>query len=352
MKRFKSIVLAALAILVVASAVPAQSASAQSSSLSIAPRKDYVIESGDTVTDKITIRNIDTTNGLDLYLQVVDFTFQDDSGTPKLNLDLDADPTPWSLRNFLTVPQVAKVSAGGSVTLDMKIKIPSEVGAGGYYSAILYSTTAPSGGNLGLAASGVTLAFVNVPGEMKEDLALKKFGSYNMTTKKFTYFNTSEPLNMAYTIQNNGNVFESPAGSMTIQGMFGQKYEVSNINPNRSLALIGQERTLTACIKTAAEEITFQGEKSEANNCVSPGLWPGLYTASIDLFYGQNGNPTKEITKTIHFWYLPFWFIILAIIVILVAAFYIWRTIVMLRGGSFKIGGRPRTRNNSSRRRR
>lgn len=351
MKRFKSIVLAALAVLVVASSMQVPSASAQSSSLSIAPRKDYVIESGKSVSDTLTVRNIDTTNSLDLYLQVVDFTFQDDSGTPKLNLDLDAEPTPWSLRNYISVPQVAKVPAGGTVRLNMKVGIPKEIGAGGYYSAILYSTTAPSGGNLGLAASGVTLAFVNVPGVMDEDLKLQKFSSYNMTEKKFTYFNINEPLNMGYTILNNGNVFESPAGSMTIQGMFGQKYEINNINPNRSLALIGQERTFTSCIKTAAEEVTFQGERAEANNCVSPGLWPGLYTASIDLFYGQNGNPTKEITKTTHFWYLPLWFIILASIVILVAAFYIWRTVVMLRGGSFKLGGRPQLRKSSRRRR-
>ena len=351
MKRFKSIVLAAVAFFVVGASVPVPSASAQSSSLSIAPRKDYVIESGDSVSDRLTIRNIDTSNSLQLYLQVVDFTFQDESGTPKLLLDQDAEPTPWSLKNYISIPQTAVVPAGGSTTLDMKVKIPSEIGAGGYYSAIVYSTSAPSGGNLGLAASGVTLAFVNVPGEMKEDLKLQKFGSYDTTTKQYTYFNLTEPINMAYTILNNGNVFEAPVGSINLQSMWGQKYEIKNVNPNRSLALIGQERTFTACIKLAAEKIDFQGTKADANTCVSPGLWPGLYTASIDLFYGQNGNPTKEITKNIHFWYLPFWFIILVLVVVLVLAFYVWRTIVMLRGGSFKIGGRPRTTRRRQRRR-
>lgn len=350
MKRFKSIVLAALAIFVVAGSVPTPSASAQSSSLSIAPRKEYVIESGDSVSDKLSIRNLDVNNQLQLYLQVVDFTFQDESGTPKLLLDLDAEPTPWSLRNYLTVPQTAVVPAGGSITLDMKVKIPPEIGAGGYYSAIVYSTSAPSGGNLGLAASGVTLAFVNVPGEMQEDLKLQKFGSYNTTAKQYTYFNTSEPISMAYTVLNNGNVFEAPLGSITLQGMFGQKYEIKNINPNKSLALIGQERTFTACIKLAAEKVEFQGTKADANSCASPGLWPGLYTASIDLFYGQNGNPTKEITKTAYFWYLPLWFIIVSLVVILGLAFYIWRTIVWMRGGSFKMGGRPRTTKRRQRR--
>ena len=350
MKRFKSIVLATLAIFVVAGALPVPSASAQSSSLSIAPRKDYVIESGNSVNDKLTIRNIDRSNELQLYLQVVDFTYTDDSGTPKLLLDTDAEPTPWSLRKFITLPTVVSVKAGGSATIDMKVKVPKEIGSGGYYSAIIYSTSAPSGGNLGLAASGVTLAFVNVPGPMKQDLKLQKFGAYVPSKKSYQYINMNEPTVMGYTVLNNGNVFESPTGSITLRSMWGQQYDIQAINPNKSLALIGQERIFQACIKLAAEKVDFQGGKTEANTCVSPGLWPGLYTASIDLFYGQNGNVTKEINKTVHFWYLPLWFIILAIVVILAAAFYIWRLVVMLRGGSFKIGGRPRTSKRRQRR--
>ncbi len=351
MKRLKSIVLAGLAAFVVMGIIPAPSASAQSSALSIAPRKDYVIESGKTVNDKLTIRNLDRANELELYLQVVDFTYQDDSGTPKLLLDGDAEPTPWSLKNFISLPETASIKAGGSTTIDLKVKVPSQVGAGGYYSAIVYSTSAPSGGNLGLAASGVTLAFVNVPGQMNEDLKIKQFGTYDSAAKSYRYFNFSEPMNVAYTVLNDGNVFEAPAGTMTIKSMFGFTYDVDNINPNKSLALIGQERTFQACIKTAAQQVNFEGTNTEANTCVAPGLWPGLYTASIDLFYGQNGNTTKEITKTVHFWYLPLWFVIVALIFILGLAFVIWRTIVMLRGGSFKIGGRPRTRKSSRRRR-
>lgn len=351
MKRFKGIVLAALAIFVVAGSIPAPSASAQSSSLSIAPRKDYVIEAGDSVDDKLTIRNIDQTNDLQLYLQVIDFTFQDDTGTPKLLLDTDAEPTPWSLRNYIDIPTTANVPAGGSVTLDMNISMPSNLGGGGYYSAIVYSTSAPSGGNLGLAASGVTLAFVTIPGDANQDLKLKQFGAYAPAASKYRYFNIDEPRTMAYTLLNNGNVFESPVGAITVKGMFGQTFEITNINPNKSLALIGQERTFQACIKLSQDKVEFQGRTTDATSCASPGMWPGLYTASIDILYGQNGNVTKEINKTVHFWYLPVWFLIIAIILILALAFVIWRTVVMLRGGSFKIGGRPRQRRSSRRRR-
>lgn len=344
MKKFKRILLAALAVMVVAGGMQVSDTSAQSSSLSTSPRKDYVIEPGKSVNDKISIRNIDKVSDLTIYLQVVDFTYSDDTGAAKFLLNQDADPTPWSLKKNITTPQTVTIPKGQSKSVDVSVKMPANLGGGGYYSAILYSTSAPSGGNLGLAASVATLVFVTVPGEVKQDLKIEKFGAYDPAAKKYTYFAFEEPKVLAYTLKNNGNVFEAPVGAISLKNMFGQEYQVENINPNKNLALIGQSRTFQSCIKLAAQRVDFQGNKTEANSCVSAGLWPGLYSASVVVYYGQNGNVTQEITKNIHFWYLPLWFIIVSLILILGVAFVIWRGIVMLRGGSFKIGGRPRTR--------
>jgi len=340
MKRFKSTALVALAVFVAVSTFVtlAPRASAQSSSLSIAPKKTYVIEPGKSVEDTLVIRNIDQAHELTLFLQVIDFTYTDDSGTPKLMLDTTLDPTPWSLRGSLKVPDSVTVPAGGSRSITMKVTMPKNIGGGSYYSAIMYSTTAPSGGNVGLAASGVTLAFVTVPGAANENLSIKKLGAYDAQARVYKYFALDEPKTIAYTLLNEGNIAESPVGNINVQDMFGHKYAINNVNPSSSLALIGQTRTFQACIKLASQKVDFNGSKTDQNTCVSPGLWPGLYTVTADLFYGQNGNLTKEINKTAYFWYLPLWFIIVLIIALLAAAYYIWRTIVWMRGGTFRIG--------------
>jgi len=355
MKRFKSIVLAAVAVLLVVGYINAPTASAQtsgsSSSLSIVPKKNYLIEAGKSVDDKLTIRNLDSNHDLQLYMRVIDFTYTDDTGTPKLMLDQDADPTTWSLRTYMKVPESVHVSAGQSTTVNMKVSIPKNLGAGSYYSAIIYSTTAPDGGNVGLAASGVTLAFVTVPGTMTEDLTLKKFGAYDSTAKKYMNFTTNEPQTIAYTLENKGNVTESPVGSITLKNWFGQEYKIDDVNPAKSLALIGQSRTFQACIKRAVQNANFQGTDAQKQSCVSPGLWPGYYGMSLDIFYGQNGNLTKEITKTGYFWYLPLWFLIVVLVLLLILAFYVWRTVVWMRGGNFRLGGGPRMRKSSRRRR-
>lgn len=333
MKRLRSIALAGLAIFVAVAYIPVSPVSAQSTgsaSLSIAPKKNYVVDPGGSVKDSLSIRNIDTSNSLQLNMRVIDFTYTDDSGTPKLMLDQNAEPTTWSLKPYLKIPEATTIKAGTSESFDLNVSIPKNLGAGSYYSAIIYSTGAPDGGNVGLSASGVTLVFVTVPGQVKEDLKLTKLGAYNVDVKKYQPITGTEPKTIGYTIENKGNVTEAPVGTIKLKNLlFGHENEVDEVNPNKSLALIGQTRTFTTCIKL--ENADQQGTATDTSTCASAGLWPGLYRVSADLFYGQNGNNTQELNKTAYFWYLPLWFMIVVLLLALVLAFAIWRLVVAIK---------------------
>lgn len=347
MNRLKSIVLAACAVVVGVSVVPSAAVSAVSSNsgsaaLSIAPKKNYVIEPGKSVDDKLTIRNMDSSFPLTLTLRVIDFTFTDDGGSPKLFTDPNAPQTTWSLKPFLTVPKTVTIEPGASKRLDMKVSIPAGHGAGSYYSAIFYATGAPGeGGNVGLSASGVTLVFASIPGKVSEDLKLEKFGAYKKasSTNKAGYvgITTEMPQMMAYTVKNNGNVVESPAGTITLKSMFGQEYTIDKLNPNGSLALIGQSRTFTSCIKLKDEEVKINSTTARTQTCDMPGLWPGYYSAKLEAFYGQNGNLTKELHGVGSFWYLPWWFIALCVVLLLVLAYIIWRIVRAIRRKTGKV---------------
>jgi hypothetical protein len=338
MKLRISMGMAAFVVLVGAACIlPARSADAASSaSLSIVPKKNYVIEPGESVKDKLTIRNLDPVQPLELNLRVIDFTFTDDGGTPKLMLANDAPQTTWSLKPFLTLPESVTIAPNSSKTIDMSVAVPANHGAGSYYSAILYSSGAPGeGGNVGLSASGVTLVFTSIPGQVKENLALEKFGAYmpaTATTKAaYTFITTDEPQQLAYTLKNNGNVTEAPVGSIILKDMFGKVRTIDEINPNGSLALIGQTRTFTSCIEIQGTTVDFNGGVSKSKTCKSPGLWPGYYTASLDAFYGQNGNQTQEIVKTASFWYLPWWFIAAVIVVLLIVTYFVRKAVLAIR---------------------
>ncbi len=310
---------------------------AESSSLSIEPKKNYVIEPGKSVNDKMTIRNLDAKSELRLSLRVVDFSYTDESGTPKLMLAENSPQTTWSLKPYLKVPESVTIPASSSKTLDIGVSIPAGQGAGSYYSAIVYSSSAGTGGNVGLSASGVTLVFANVPGKVNEDLQIKNLGvvdgkAVRNSTSAYKFMTDQEPQNIGFTLLNNGNVAESPVGSITLHNLlFGRKTTIDTINPVGLLALRGQTRFFAPCIKMKSQNVDFQGTQTQAADCVSPGLWPGLYRASIDLFYGQNGNPTQERTKSVFFLYMPLWFVLVSLAVLALAAYFIWKLVRTLR---------------------
>jgi hypothetical protein len=356
MKRFASYLSAALSVLLlIVSVAPASAATptvappttGSSAGLGITPRKNYVINPGQTVTDKLIIRNLDSTADLNLSLRMIDFTYMNQSGTPKLNLDANAERTPWSLRPFAKLPDSVAIPKGETKVVNYTITIPKNQGAGSYYSAILYQARGANGGNVALNASGVTLAFVSVPGKVSENMTLQKFGAYNSTdagasgSYVFIAFN-DQPNMIAYTLKNAGNVFESPAGNVIVKDIFGHQVANVSTNSNQSLALIGQSRIFASCIKTVQQEVQGLGGTSKDTKCVNPKLKPGLYTAKLDVFYGQNGNQTHEITATAHFWYLPIWFlIILAIIIALLVFGFVWtkkKLKAVLKGTSYKAG--------------
>jgi hypothetical protein len=134
MKRITSILSAAFAVLFVAlSALPQTAAAAGASGLSIQPRKNYLINPGQTITDKLTIGNLDPTQDLYLTLKMVDFTYSNQSGTPKLNLAQNAQPTPWSLKAFTTLPENITITKGSTKTVTYTITVPKNQGAGSYY---------------------------------------------------------------------------------------------------------------------------------------------------------------------------------------------------------------------------
>jgi len=335
MKRFKSLVAAALmAVAAIATIAPAPPVAAQSSSsLSIVPRKNYVIEPGKSVKDTMVIRNLDSAQPLDLSLRVIDFTYTDDSGTPKLLLGEDIAQTTWSLKPFLKIPESVTIPAGGTKTIDMSVAIPAGHGAGSYYSAIVYGSGAGDGGNVSLSASGVTLVFTQIPGTVNENLHLEKLGAYDTEQAKpdYVFIDINKPQSIGYTLKNNGNVTEAPVGSIKLKYMFGGEQSIDNINSNGSLALIGQTRTFTTCIKLKSQDVNFDGARSAANTCIEPDLWPGMYTISLDAYYGQNGNTTQEIVGTGTFWYLPIWFLIAVAVLLLIITFIVWRTVVKIR---------------------
>jgi hypothetical protein len=301
--------------------VPTLRASAQSNGLGITPKVNYTVSAGSQRSDTLYVNNLSTSQPLNLKLGVVDFEPQDESGTPKLLESVKSPQTPWSLKQYITLPDFVTIDPGKSKLIPFTIKVPQNVGAGSYYSAVEY--TALSSANkerVNVTARGATLVFVTVPGNATEQLSMLQFGPES--GGKFKSIFNKAPENFAYRVKNSGNLSESPSGSIVIKNIFGHVVaSVNNANPRSELVLIGQTRKFEVCNPKS----TKQTELGKSTNCTPVKIGPGMYTAEIEMLYGQNGKASRQIGAKSTFWYLPLWFVVLVILVLLVIAYGIYR---------------------------
>jgi hypothetical protein len=310
-----------------ASSVPVSAAT--SNSLGISPRKSYTINPGGSISDTIYLDNLSKDATLTVTMKLVDFKAQGQTGSPALQLSSNAPQLPYSLKPYATIPKSIVVKPLASAYVPITIKIPKDVGAGSYYSAVLYQASiGGSSQQVTISASAATLVFVTVPGKANEQLDLVNFGAYvpspdNSTGSFQSIFVSDQPKELAYKLDNQGNVAEAPSGSIIIKNQYGKVVDtIDQANPNQDLALIGQTRLFSSCLKTGQEvQKGGDGQTSIISVCTNPNLAPGRYTALLETLYGINGNTSQEITATATFWYLPAWFlgIIVAIIIFFAA---------------------------------
>lgn len=334
MKRISTIV-AALAFAVLFVAAPAQAqaqVSAASNSLGVNPRRDYTIKPGETVKDVLNVTNLHKSDDLYITINPIDFKASNQTGSPDLLLK-QKENTRWSLKPYIEIPKSYTIPAGTSADIPIAISIPSNVGAGSYYSAIHYSVTGEDGGdestNLRLSGSSVSLLFVRVPGEAKSSLQIQNFGAFNptedMTTGTYaTFFGATKPKYLSYTLKNNGNLAEQPVGSIQLKDMFGRSIKVyEDANPNKSLVLIEQTRRIDFCMNetTVKQKNKINNQEEDVKQCEAANLMPGRYTANIAMLYGGQGAPSQEILAATSFWYLPAWFIIAVVAGLLLIAY-------------------------------
>jgi hypothetical protein len=324
--------LVAVLSLFVATAFVGSQVNAQSTGLGVNPRKDLTVYPGKSVSDQLYVSNLNKNVPAKVNLNIVDFKSSGETGTPALQLQENAPQTPWSLKPFITLPKTIELAPGESKYVPFSVRIPEGQGAGSYYSAIKYDPQ-PGEGSDTVVISGAPsqLVFVTVPGKATELMNLKKFGGYDVKEGQEngnfkSLYVSSQPLKLAYLLQNAGNVAESPSGSIQVKNIFGKQVKfIKNANPRENLALIDQTRRFEVCIESETKEVEQDGRKTKVESCKNPKLLPGIYKAQMSLFYGINGSNTQEINATATIWYMPLWFIGVILVFLALLAFAIFK---------------------------
>jgi len=268
--------------------------------LEIAPPVIYLTASpGQTIKTQIYLRNISSGN-LIVTGQANDFTASGEDGTPKLVLDNNAAPGPYSIKNWISPPAKLLIIPREIKTMTINMTIPADASPGGHYGVIRFTATPPElqGTGVSLSASLGALILLTVNGDIKDQLSVKEFSVNNGGSAKS--FFESGPLNFVERFENTGNEHEQPTGQVAITDMFGKKIASVNVNvPPKSI--------LPASIRKFDEPL----DKSVIGN---KRLF-GRYHAKMNVTYSTE---KKVLTASIAFWVIPYRLIAIVIAVLIV----------------------------------
>ena len=235
-------------------------------------RVEMSLDPGKSETTTLSVENV--TGGTVTAKPIVnDFEpAQDESGQPKIILDENASAGSQSFKTL--VGNLPSVTLGPKEKKDIPIKIsvPGNASAGGYYGAIRFISEADAGDkNVALSASVGTIFLIRVSGNLTEELSLVEFtAAKNGSTGRF--FMNAGDMSVVTRLKNTGNIHVKPFGRVQISDRSGKvvvDYEFNSTEP-RANVLPDSTRKFVDPLKSQK--------------------WIGKYTMTVNLGYGTGGN--------------------------------------------------------------
>jgi hypothetical protein len=191
------------------------------------------------------------------------------------------------------------LSPGQKASVPFNVFVPSNVGPGGYYGAIIFGTVPPKlqlenedkGAGMAISQQTASLLLLRVKGDVIEEAQVREFN----TDKDF--YGTPFKVDFTVRIENSGNVHIKPRGAISIKNMFNKEVAVVKVNEKGG-------NILPVSIRA------FNGNIWEDNFAF------GRYTATLGMTYGvsaeEGGQGMSSLVSQKTFWIVP-WRIIMPV---------------------------------------
>jgi len=271
-------------------------------------RLEDLVDPGQIISKTVSVTN-QSNSAREIFIFLRDFKAEGEGGQAKLI-------EPGSEEGSYLASWIEIATSGISFLpheekqIPFIVKVPEDVGPGGYYGAVVFGTKPPEfnpesenrGAGMSIGQQAATLLLFQVKGDVYEEANIREFS----TDKE--YYNTPFDVQFSTRIENKGNVHVSPVGTLTIKNQLGKTVEeiifnekVSNILPH-----------------------TFR----KFQHSWSGDMAFGKYTAILGLTYGTptktGGQGMQSLYTERTFWIFPWKIIILISITILVLAIVVW----------------------------
>ncbi len=286
------------------------------SALTISPARIEVSgDAGTSITKEITLSSDSKLADETFYVTYSNFEADGETGSPKF-VEPKGDIGTW-----MTSEKIISLKPNESKKVSFTIAIPKDAYSGGHYGAIFFGNNPGDAGQVSVGAKTGTIILLTVNGSVVEAGGLSSFGTIG--SKKV--FN-SLPVSFSYKWRNDGNDRVKPAGNITVRNMFYMPVTKIEANPVSGNILPHSTRNF-------ADNLTWSNYPLSKDEVISKSFfgqasyqWKnfalGMYFANLDLVAG-----TTHSTKTAIFFVLP-WQLIVIILVILIAIFFIGRMLL------------------------
>jgi len=261
---------------------------------------DQVRSPGDTFSSEITLRNL-TDTAVVASAAIHNFTSEDDTGTPKIDVKDEQADSSFSMRSWVSAIPDVHMKKGEAVKIPVTFTIPANAEAGGHYGAILFTLAAETDTNgqtsqVALGASIGTLYLIRVTGSVVEKMTLDGFYTLNPKGDRSPMLD-SGPISFVVRLKNDGTVHEKPEGNIAVTDMFGRKVGTVVVNDKGGSILPKSTRRYNQQLATK-------------------NLF-GYYHAKLTLVYADG----QKIQNNISFFVIPWQLIILVVLGLLIVLF-------------------------------
>jgi len=276
------------------------------SGLSISPTiSQFTINPGENADVKLTLKNI-TVDDVTAQGFVNDFTADGTTGNPKI-LTNETQPTPNSIRNFVSGLQNLPLKRGEQKDITIHLTVPKDTTPGAYYGILRFKAVpagaaAPVPGQVALTASVGSIVLITVPGNIREQVQVKGLHVYRGGEDGSIFFGS--PNSIGVEVSNFGNGFIQPFGTVEVHNMFKKNmlsYQLNNPKQPGNI-LPNSTRVFSHNIK---------GFDSF-----------GRYTVIASVSWGK-GSQVLTLQKTI--WVIPKWAVVVFLIIILALLYVAYR---------------------------
>jgi len=287
-----------------------ETAKAQSSEgIKISPvRIEDLVDPGQVISKTVTVTN-QSSSVREIFIFLRDFKAEGETGQAKL-----LEPG-TEMGSFLASWIEVATSGISFLPFEEKeipfiVRVPEEVGPGGYYGAIVFGTNPPKfseesenrGAGMSIGQQAASLILFQVKGDVYEEASIREFS----TDKE--YYNIPFDVNFKTRIENKGNVHVAPVGTLTIKNQFGKTVEEIIFNEKVSYVLPHTFRRFSH---------SWSGDMAI-----------GKYTAILGLTYGtpadMGGQGMQSLYTEKSFWIFPWKIISLIASSVLIFIFIAW----------------------------